>query len=755
MTIEEAIELVEQLLEMGCLNKVQKVVLRGAWEGQDYKDIKADSGYDIEYLKDVGYKLWKLLSRALDKKVLKKDVRFVLEQYQKEQKEAKEQAIPSAIPLLNGTNLIKHNLPGRQTEVFVNRQQEISQLLRWLADDQASHCLSIQGLGGMGKTTLALTAVQQQLHLPSNFTAIIFVSAKQQNLTPLGILPRLRSDRTLRDIFNAIAHTLNCSDLLLTDFVEQVERMQRLLTQQRILLIVDNLETIDPQEPIFSFLYDLPATVKVLITSREQTPFPAIRLLPLSQAEGLELIHYQAQFKGLSLNSEASLSLYQQTGGVPAAIVYAMGQLAAGQSLHQSADCLTQPTSEFAQFYFQDSIARLRGQLAHRLLLTLAVFSKPVMAETINQVSGCYDLQVVISGLAHLQRLSLIEQWQGRYDMLPLTRGFVLADLTMASNLDQEIRTRWVEWYLKFAVEQGGKDGQEWQDYRELEREWDNLQAVIEWCMDHDRYDEVWQFWQAIKCYSHHQGYRGNRLTYWDTRLDWTEWLIASAEQRQDWAVLGQVLFDQAWTLTLMGQPRHLDAAANQFARAWELRHHQDLAFQSNLAIHIAVCTIQQQEFATATEWLDRARALLSTSTLDAMTVQRQTLTLNYYQGEICYKTQQYQQAQTLFQQVLQQAQTLDWRRAIFLAKDWLADIAIQQKDFSRAQLWLKEGLEEAKSNQDQCRTAFCMRSIAHLEKARGNLARALYWATSAKEKFDRLGMVPEATETEALLLSL
>ncbi len=126
-----------------------------------------------------------------------------------------------------------------------------------------------------------------------------------------------------------------------------------------------------------------------------------------------------------------------------------------------------------------------------------------------------------------------------------------------------------------------------------------------------------------------------------------------------------------------------------------------------------------------------------------------------YYQGEIYYKTQQYHQANLLFQQVLEQARAIGWQRAIFLAMDWLADIAIAQGNLHEAQPLLIEGLRVAEHNQDKCRAAFCKRSLARLEQARGNLRLAYHWATEAKESFESLGMMPEAEETQALLQTL
>lgn len=663
---------------------------------------------------------------------------------------------------------IRQNLPARDFDTLIGRDREMHQLLTTLSFDCPTHCISIEGIGGMGKTTLALSAayrcLQRSKH-PSKqaetpaFEAIVFTSAKQQHLTSYGILPRLKSERSLREIFRAIARTLDCSNLLLSEFDQQLEQLQQHLIRQHTLLIVDNLETVEDYSSVLSFLYDLPATVKVVITNRQQSPFASIRLEPLPELESIHLIQHQAQIKGVRLSQEDAQRLYQRTSGIPAAMIYALGQLAAGYPLKDVPTRLTLSQGDYSRFYFESSVALLKGW-SHQLLMTLALFPRSASREAIADLVSSPDLVEpnsgeIVEGLARLQQLSLVNQDQGRYDMLPLTREFAIAELTAHPNFEQQVRERWVKWYLNFAQAHGAKDWKEWNESAPVEQEWENLQYVIEWCITQNRYADVRQFLQQVSWYTHAQGYRSDRLSYWSTRLDWADWLIQAAEQHQDWATLLNIMFDQGWTLTLMGQPQHLRRANELFQRAWELRHHKDFYFQVDLAIHMAALWIQQQQFEQANSWLCQAKQLLDTSQIDRLLIQRSQIHLLYYQGEICYKTQNYEQAQQLFQQVLKQAQEIDWRRAIFLAKGWLADTAIQQGNFEQAQFLLEEGLQIAKENRDQCRAAFCQRSLACLESARGNGAIAHRWAKQAKQSFEYLGMLAEARETDDLLQTI
>jgi len=81
MTVDEALELVEIVLNYQRLNKVQELVFRQSWEGRSYKQIAGSSEYEYDYIKDAGARLWKLLSEAFGEKVKKDNLPSVLKRY--------------------------------------------------------------------------------------------------------------------------------------------------------------------------------------------------------------------------------------------------------------------------------------------------------------------------------------------------------------------------------------------------------------------------------------------------------------------------------------------------------------------------------------------------------------------------------------------------------------------------------------------------------------------------------------------------
>ncbi|BDT12346.1 hypothetical protein B9T07_03940 [Limnospira fusiformis CCALA 023] len=81
MIVDEALVIVEAVLDYERLNDVQEVVFRQAWEGLSYREMAKSTGYAEDYLKDAGAKLWQMLTNAFGEKVKKGNLKSVLKRY--------------------------------------------------------------------------------------------------------------------------------------------------------------------------------------------------------------------------------------------------------------------------------------------------------------------------------------------------------------------------------------------------------------------------------------------------------------------------------------------------------------------------------------------------------------------------------------------------------------------------------------------------------------------------------------------------
>jgi len=117
MTVDEALTIVETVVDYPSLNKVQKIVFRQSWEGRSYVEIAQSAGYDSDYIKDAGAKLWKQLSEAFGEKVKKDNIQSVLKRYTRRHKVNLQRNLTIEVNL-SGANLNGANLSGAR--LFAN-----------------------------------------------------------------------------------------------------------------------------------------------------------------------------------------------------------------------------------------------------------------------------------------------------------------------------------------------------------------------------------------------------------------------------------------------------------------------------------------------------------------------------------------------------------------------------------------------------------------------------------------------------------
>jgi transcriptional regulator with XRE-family HTH domain len=663
------------------------------------------------------------------------------------------------------TKNILDNLPNLPYKTFIGRKEKLAELLEVLSNEHSAHLVVIEGIGGAGKTTLALEAARQCLEASKSsqpsvsiltgkpiptFEAIIFVSAQQHILTPHGILAREQADRTLRDICRRIAETLERTHATPE---EQLLQTRWALTRQRTLLVIDNLETVEDQDRILGFLYDLPPKVKVVITTREQIFYTPFRLKELTREESLDFIASHIPEGQKPISEAQARVLYEKIGGVPAALVYAIGQIATGYSIDTALAHISDAHGDVARYLFRTSVSLLQANpkhhAAYRMLMALSMFPAPALSEAIVEVAGLAgDALAADESLVQLKTLSLVNQVEGRYDMLTLTREYAMAELRSNRSFEAEARERWLQWYLDYTAEHGGREWSDWHlEYDRLEHEWDNILAVLAWCAREDRYNDILDFWfqKRISDFS-------NLYGYWEDRLTWLNWIMKAAIRRGDLASELRAVDHMSWTLALMGDPQQMRKFRPSLERAWELRDALSPKDRTRLARNCAFTPLRLGLYDEALDRISVFEREFEEAHLDDRDHKREQVSALYYRAEIAYRTGNLDEAKPLYREVIAGAQAIGWQRAVYYSQNWLAEIAILQSELSEAERLLQVGLPIADRNKDKRRIALYMASWARLENARGNCSKALSWAEAAKDKFQRLNMYPEAVLIESLI---
>ena len=78
--IDRGLRIVAQMLEPESLSKLQELIFKECWLGKTYQEIALASGYDSDYIRVVGSRLWQSLSLACQAKISKNNFKSILRQ---------------------------------------------------------------------------------------------------------------------------------------------------------------------------------------------------------------------------------------------------------------------------------------------------------------------------------------------------------------------------------------------------------------------------------------------------------------------------------------------------------------------------------------------------------------------------------------------------------------------------------------------------------------------------------------------------
>ncbi len=202
---------------------------------------------------------------------------------------------------------IFHNLPQPDYERFIGRQEEIKSIQKLLSPKSRHFVITIDGVGGVGKSALALEVAYKYLRRNSElssderFAAIIWTTAKKNVLSGEGVTAKQPALYTLENIYTTIAVSLNREDILSALDDHKNDLIRDALTKQRSLLIVDNLETID-DERVINFIRFVPEPTKVIVTTRHRIDIAyPIRLLGMSESEAKEFTTDECKKKNVEM----------------------------------------------------------------------------------------------------------------------------------------------------------------------------------------------------------------------------------------------------------------------------------------------------------------------------------------------------------------------------------------------------------------------------------------------------------------------
>ena len=457
MTIEDAIAIVDAALQGKRLSNIQEQLFRQTWEGKTYSEIAEMCGYDSSYIRDVGYRLWQMLTKGFGERVTKHNLQVVVRTHAKRfQGDVVTDTLsqPFTNPLIALTN--PHNSDvidisakrcdwgnAIDTSIFYGRTDELEAVKNWVVTDRC-RLLGVFGMGGIGKTAFATKLAEQ---VQSEFTLISWRSLRNAP-TVETMLSELVSFLTAQ----AIASLPQDFDRLLAMFIQT-------LKQSRCLIVLDNVESIlrsgettgqysegyEGYGELFRQVGQVRHQSCLILTSREKPndvlpPDSSDRLVRSLQLTGLKEEARQMFREELAIAPETR-QLIDFYCGNPLALtvvsrsIYSMFDGNVQEFLDQEANVFGDIRSLIDQQY-----SRL-SDLEQQVMYWLAIEREPITTDNLRQdivpmVSKSQILESVIS----LRWRSLIEKNANSFTQQPVVMEYMtdrIIDMAYSSTIER------------------------------------------------------------------------------------------------------------------------------------------------------------------------------------------------------------------------------------------------------------------------------------------------------------------------------
>ncbi|MCB9138491.1 MAG: tetratricopeptide repeat protein [Caldilineaceae bacterium] len=570
--------------------------------------------------------------------------------------------------------------------------------------------IAVEGLGGLGKSALLDAAVRDP-EVGRCFDDLVWVSLPQR-IPPatVGIgTTQQRADR-IAELQDLLLQNLGLTAILAAGAVEREYALTAHLQQARRLIVVDNLESALDVAALIPYLEKLvfqssgrAGKNRVLLATRRalspSTKALQIRLQPLARGDAIRLLRYKSRQRDPDMAVRATDAqfgrIYDQVGGNPMALRLVVGQIAVF-SLTETLAILSRvkdnEVDEFYTYIFRQSWQALED--GGRALLSVMPLAPNA---TLEQLAALVELERtdLNAALRSLDKLLLIEPIgtldARRYRIHRLTELFLLKQIVAWQRVGGVQEEKTVAQF-RYAIQLNGDYWLQWltdhsADVSAVDKEREGIVKAIDFALDEPAaWASATDLIHAFTIYMESHG-------YW---IEWQQILekgLRAARQRAQSAELPALL-------VLMGRLTRLQS------------HYQDSVQYYRQAIAAA---------RLANDRYDEARACTN---------------LSYHFCE----AGQLQRAKVLCCHALDLFLTLENAHGLAHTYNHLGLIAIRQKNWEKAEEYLKQAMEIWSEGPDRHGLIDGMINLGLLYSLQQQHEQALNYAREALETAQTLG---------------
>ena len=343
-------------------------------------------------------------------------------------------------------SVLEQRLPAATYTELFGLDTHLADLSEVLLAPHAPWLISVEGLGGSGKTALAHQLVQQVAQRGGAFSDFGWVSAQQQTLHPGGSIrllgvPALTVDALIAALASQLLEDTGIPVPVATE--RALAALEGRLREAPHLIVVDNLETVTDVETLLPTLARLAGPSKFLLTSREaftgQAEIYHFAVPELAERDAIALMRAEARLRNLRHVAEASDAdlhpLVNTVGGNPLALRLVTGQLhllALPQVIENLREARGKKTEDLYRFIYWDAWQRLPAD-ARDVLMLMPLFAGD--GADLAAISRVSDLphDPLMQALEYLVKLSLVnvagDLHHRRYSIHRLTETFLLREV--------------------------------------------------------------------------------------------------------------------------------------------------------------------------------------------------------------------------------------------------------------------------------------------------------------------------------------